>query len=148
MSHASQSTQAKETLAEIPEQFLSFMRHNGLHPNPPPLRKQQTSMFRGLFVCVCMHIVEYHHARAESYSSLYPGSNPGSTGAAPYPSSNPGVAPYPGSNPGVAPYPGSNPGAAPYPVSTPGMAPYPSSNPGSAPYPSSKYPSAPAPYPP
>ena len=37
--------QAKETLAEIPEQFLSFMKSSSIKPNPPPLRKQQTSMF-------------------------------------------------------------------------------------------------------
>ena len=34
--------QARETLAEIPEQFLSYMRTNGIRPNPPPLKKQQS----------------------------------------------------------------------------------------------------------
>lgn len=36
--------QAKETLAEIPEQFLSFMKSKGITPNPPPLKKQCTTM--------------------------------------------------------------------------------------------------------
>ena len=34
--------QAKETLAEIPDQFLSYMKTHGIKPNPPPLRKQVT----------------------------------------------------------------------------------------------------------
>ncbi len=33
---------AKETLAEIPTQLLSFMKSKGIKPNPPPLRRQET----------------------------------------------------------------------------------------------------------
>ena len=33
---------AKETLAEIPTQLLSFMRSKGIKPNPPPLRRYET----------------------------------------------------------------------------------------------------------
>ena len=36
--------QAKETLAEIPGQFLSFMKSRGIKPNPPPLRHQRSSI--------------------------------------------------------------------------------------------------------
>ena len=35
--------QARETLAEIPDQFLSYMKTHGIKPNPPPLKKQQSS---------------------------------------------------------------------------------------------------------
>ena len=34
--------QARETLAEIPDQFLSYMKTHGIRPNPPPLKKQQS----------------------------------------------------------------------------------------------------------
>ena len=34
--------QARETLAEIPEQLTSFMKTQRIHPNPPPLRQQQS----------------------------------------------------------------------------------------------------------
>ena len=59
--------QARETLAEIPDQFTSFMKVQGIKPNPPPLRKQRSSI------------------------SVQPGQYPGQPG--PYPG-QPG--PYPG----------------------------------------------------
>ena len=34
--------QARETLAEIPDQFLSYMKTHGIRPNPPPLKKQHS----------------------------------------------------------------------------------------------------------
>ncbi len=37
--------QAKETLAEIPGQFLAFMKKSGISPNPPPLKARRQSEY-------------------------------------------------------------------------------------------------------
>ncbi|XP_019852495.1 PREDICTED: copine-9-like isoform X2 [Amphimedon queenslandica] len=115
---------AKETLAEIPGQLLSFMRSKGIKPNPPPLRAQQSFREGG--------------PGQAPYPSGGPGQAPyptGGPGQAPYPTGGPGQAPYPTGGPGQAPYPTGGPGQAPYPTGGPGQAPYPTGGPGQAPYP-------------
>ena len=53
--------QARETLAEIPNQFTSFMKTNNIKPNPPPLRHQQSAASfqpnHGMYdPCMCVSI--------------------------------------------------------------------------------------------
>jgi hypothetical protein len=95
---------ARETLAEIPEQFISFMKANGIRPNPPPLKKQASSFHVG------------GHGGQAPYSV---------GGPTPYPTGGPGHAPYPTGGLGQAPYPTGGPGQAPYPTGGSGQTPYP-----------------------
>ena len=39
--------QARETLAEIPDQFLGCMKKYNIKPNPPPLRHPQSTFIGG-----------------------------------------------------------------------------------------------------
>ncbi|KAL5473572.1 hypothetical protein EMCRGX_G028068 [Ephydatia muelleri] len=108
---------ARETLAEIPGQLIAFMKANNIKPNPPILRRQETTVY---------------------------GQPAGSQGPAPYPSDPQGPAPYPSAPQGPAPYPSGPHGSAPYPSAPQGSAPYPSGPQGPAPYPSG--PQGPAPH--
>ena len=38
----SQARLAKEVLAEVPDQFISYMKKKGIKPRPPPLQRQGT----------------------------------------------------------------------------------------------------------
>ena len=60
--------QARETLAEIPDQFTSFMKTRGVKPNPPRLLRHQSTISHApspppqgedtvpACVCVCMYV--------------------------------------------------------------------------------------------
>ena len=37
--------QARETLAEIPGQLIAFMKANNIKPNPPILRRHETTVY-------------------------------------------------------------------------------------------------------
>ena len=54
------SSQARETLAEIPDQFVSYMKAHSIHPNSP-LRRNQMTTHNGKGVCrsVCTHTCMY-----------------------------------------------------------------------------------------
>ncbi|XP_071960282.1 copine-8-like isoform X2 [Antedon mediterranea] len=91
----SQARLAKEVLAEVPYQFLSWMKKHGIKPNPAPPPQQQPAQ------------------------QVYPGQQPAQQG---YPGQQPAQQGYPGQQPAQQGYPmgpgGSYPGqqsAPPYP---------------------------------
>ena len=92
---------ARETLAEIPDQFLGCMKKYNIKPNPPPLRYQQSTFAGG---------PQGPPAPYPTGQQSYPPYPVGPGGTAPYPSDQPpgSIPPYPTGPPsqgGTAPYP-------------------------------------------
>ncbi|KAL5473575.1 hypothetical protein EMCRGX_G028072 [Ephydatia muelleri] len=126
---------AKETLAEIPGQVTAFMKANNIKPNPPILRRHETTVYGG-------PQGPTPYPSAPQGPALYPSAP---EGPAPYPD---GPAPYPSAPQGPALYPSAPEGPAPYPNGPQGPATNPSGPQASAPYPSAPpvlafYPSGP-----